>query len=37
MLRKDNAYLQSLKRQAMRAGLDLCGLFDAPDVSLAQA
>ena len=26
MHRKDNAYLQSLKRQAMRAGLDLCGL-----------
>ena len=26
MHRKDNAYLQSLKRQALVAGLDLCGL-----------
>ena len=26
MHRKDNAYLQSLKRQALLAGLDLCGL-----------
>jgi sugar phosphate isomerase/epimerase len=36
MHRKDNAYLQSLKRQAIAAGLDLCGLsthqgFVSPD------
>jgi len=36
MHRKDNAYLQSLKRQAFTAGLDLCGMsthqhFVSPD------
>lgn len=42
MHRKDNAYLQSLKRQALLAGLDLCGLsthqrFVSPDAELRQA
>lgn len=37
MARRDNAYLQSLKRQAFTAGLDLCGMsthqhFVSPDV-----
>lgn len=42
MHRKDNAYLQSLKRQALVAGLDLCGLsthqgFVSPDAERRQA
>jgi len=31
MHRKDNAYLQSLKRQALTAGLDLCGMSTHQD------
>ena len=31
MHRKDNAYLQSLKRQAVTAGLDLCGMSTHQD------
>jgi len=39
MHRKDNAYLQQLKRQALMAGLDLCGLsshqgFVSPDAEV---
>jgi sugar phosphate isomerase/epimerase len=42
MHRKDNAYLQSLKRQALVAGLALCGLsthqtFVSPDAEKRQA
>lgn len=42
MHRKDHAYLQSLKRQALLAGLDLCGLsthqtFVSPQVAQRQA
>jgi sugar phosphate isomerase/epimerase len=42
MHRKDNPYLQSLKRQAFSAGLDLCGMsthqgFVSPDAEVRKA